>query len=82
MSERQRDHVKEYGRSLAAWRAKNLGEKMCHDLAAAVAKERFKLEPDKQAEVDAWLDDRYPERKAKPNPDAPPSLFDDVPRAR
>jgi hypothetical protein len=70
MSERQREHVKEYRRSLAAWKAKNLGEKMCHDLAAAVAKDRHRLEADEQAAVDAWLDERYPERKAKPKPGA------------
>ena len=36
---------------------------MCHRLAAVEARKAFPLPDDKQAEVDAWLDKKYPERK-------------------
>ena len=40
MSQRQRDHAKEYIRQLNLNKERNLGEKMCHGIAAAVAKEK------------------------------------------
>jgi hypothetical protein len=78
MSERQRDHVKEYARALGVWREKNLSDKNCHEIAAATAKEKFRLEPDEQKAVDAWLDEKYPVRKKEDEKILYP-LFD-VPR--
>jgi hypothetical protein len=67
MSQQQRDHVKRYVSNLSKWKRKNLGERMCHELAA----------------VDAWLDERYPVRtkKAESNNEGASSLFDSLPRA-
>ena len=61
------------------WKVKNLGEKMCHNLATAAAKEKFRLEPDEQAVVDAWLDVKYPERVKKDPPDQSNAPLFDVP---
>ena len=80
MSERQRDHAKEYIRQLNLNKERNLGEKMCHGIAAAVAKEKFRLEPEEQLAVDAWLDERYPARKKEEEKIVYP-LFD-VPRVQ
>ena len=67
MSRQQRDHVKEYTRTLGLNRSRNLGEKMCHDIAAAVARKKFRLGPEEQAAVDAWLDEKYPVRTKEDN---------------
>ena len=63
MSERsaQYHHVLRYKRILNRWREANLGAEMCHRLAAVEARKAFPLPDDKQAEVDAWLDGKYPE---------------------
>lgn len=84
MSEQQRGYVQRYMKSLKGWREKSLGERMCHNLAAATAADVFRLSPEEQREVDAWLDEKFPERKAegKPKDDGPPSLFSlDLPEA-
>ncbi len=65
MSQQQRDHVKRYGESLRIWKEKNMGERMCHDLASETARTKFKLSDDEQKEVDAWLDERYPMRRTR-----------------
>jgi hypothetical protein len=75
ISQRPRDHIIEYRRSLAVWREKNLSVKICHECAAASTKEKFRLEPEEQLAVDAWLDEKYPERKKEMPPDDFP-LFD------
>lgn len=81
MSDRQRDHVKRYMKSFAEWKEKNLGAEMSHQLAAAVAREEFKLDAEEQRAVDEWLDEKFPERKKKREPESgAPSLFDDLPR--
>ena len=69
MSERQLDHVKEYGRSLRLSRERNFSDRMCHDIASAVAREKFRLEPDEQKAVDEWLDKKYPELLKMEPPD-------------
>ena len=82
MSERspQYHHVLRYRRILKRWREANLGAEMCHRLAAVEARKAFPLPDDKQAEVDAWLDGKYPERlRRKDEIDYPPP---DVPRVR
>ena len=79
MSERQRDHVKEYARSLAVWKEKNLSDKICRDCAAASTKEKSRLEPDEQQAVDAWLDERYPARVKKDLADHSDAPLFDVP---
>jgi hypothetical protein len=68
VSQRQRDHVKEYARSLRLGKEKNLSDKVCHDCAASTAKEKFRLEPEEQAAVDAWLDEKYLERTKRDEP--------------
>ena len=82
MSERspQYHHVLRYMRILKRWREANLGAEMCHRLAAVEARKAFPLPDDKQAEVDAWLDKKYPERKrVEREIDYPPP---DVPRVK
>ena len=79
MSQHQRDHVKEYARSLAVWKEKNLSDKVCHDCAAATAKEKVRLEPDEQKAVDEWLDGKYPKRLKKDPPDQSNAPLFDVP---
>ena len=63
VSQRQRDHAKEYMRGLAVWREKNLSDRVCQDCAAAPAEAKFRPGPEEQAAVDAWLDEKYPVRK-------------------
>jgi hypothetical protein len=58
----QYHHVLRYKRILKRWRDANLGAGMCHRLAGIEARKAFPLSDDKQAEVDAWLDVKYPER--------------------
>ena len=80
MSERsaQYHHVLRYRRILKCWREANLGAEMCHRLAAVEARKAFPLPDDKQAEVDTWLDGKYPERLRREDEiDCPPP---DVPR--
>ena len=82
MSERspQYHHVLRYKRILKRWREANLGAEMCHRLAAVEARKAFPLPDDKQAEVDAWLDGKYPERlRQEEEIDYP---LRDVPRVR
>jgi hypothetical protein len=72
MSTLQHNYAKEYIRSLKVWREKNIGTKACHELAAATARDKFKLEPDELKAVDAWLDEKFPERKKEePRGDMP-----------
>ena len=59
----QYHHVLRYKRTLIRWREANLGAETCHRLAAVEARKAFPLPDDKQAEVGAWLDGKYPERK-------------------
>jgi hypothetical protein len=65
MSERspQYHHVLRYKQTLKRWLEANLGAEMCHKLAGIEARKAFPLLDEQQAEVDAWLDERYPERK-------------------
>jgi len=82
MSQQQRDHARRYMSSLARWKEKNLGDRQCHELAAAVARQEFPLSEEERREVDAWLDEKYPVRTNKDDRREPPSLFDDLPMAR
>jgi len=77
----QYHHVLRYKRILKRWRDANRGAEMCHRLAAIEAQKAFPLPDDKQAEVDAWLDGKYPERKRERPREDYPSVFDDVLRA-
>lgn len=45
MSQQQRAHVLSHMCSVTVWNEKNLSDKICHDCAAATAKEKFRLEP-------------------------------------
>ena len=82
MSERspQYHHVLRYKRILKRWQESNLGTEMCHRLAAVEARKAFPLPDDKQAEVDAWLDKKYPERLRREEEIDYPTL--DVPRVK
>ena len=82
MSERQREHVQEYGRSLRLSRERNFSDRMCHDIASAVAREKFRLEPDEQKAVDEWLNKKYPERLKKDPADQSNAPLFDVPTAQ
>ena len=82
MSERsaQYHHVLRYRRILNRWRDANLGAELCHRPAAVEARKAFPLHDDQQAEMDAWLDKMYPERKrVEGKIDHPPP---DVPRVK
>lgn len=82
MSERspQYHHVLRYKRTLKGGKEANLGEGVCHRLAAIEARKAFPLPDDKQAEVDAWLDKKYLGRKSTEGEIDYPPL--DVPRAK
>lgn len=73
-------HVLRYRRTLKRWKDANLGEGACHRLAAIEARKAFPLPNERQAEVDAWLDKKYPERKSTEGEIDYPPL--DVPRAK
>ena len=82
MSERspQYHHVLRYRRTLKRWKEANLGAGLCHRLAAIEAQKAFPLPDDQQAEVDAWLDKKYPGRLRREDEIDYPRR--DVPRAR
>ena len=83
MSERSRKyhHARVYKRTLERWKAANMAEGVCHELAAAEAREAYPLTVAEQAELDTWLDMKYPERRrGRPRGDYP-SAFDELPSA-
>ena len=83
MSERspQYHHVLRYKRTLRRWKEANLDDGLCHRLAGIEAHKAFPLPEEQQAEVDAWLDGKYPERSKRDDGsiEYPPM---DVPRAK
>jgi hypothetical protein len=83
MSERspQYHHVLRYKQILKRWQEANLGAEMCHRIAAIEARKAFPLPEELQAEVDAWLDEKYPEQKRERPREDYPLVFDDVSRA-
>ena len=76
----QYHHALRYKQTLRRWKAANMADAVCHELAAVEARESFPLSDAEQAEVDAWLDKTYPGRKRERPREDYPSVFDDLPQ--